>query len=103
MASYATVEKGTIETIVGKEFKIEGGMIATHIAGNLSYPEDAFRVIREEQKRIKPSVGSRIPTIYTLEALKSGTYEIEYQSRFTFGQNKGQVSSADLYHIVVSE
>jgi len=101
MPSYEKIDKGTIEAIVGEKFTIMG-RTPIHMVGELSFPQDAFNLI-DKAKRPARMIGAKDPVVYTLEPLKPGTYDIEYQRiEPKFGENPEQVSYADIYHVIVS-
>lgn len=104
MTEYERIDKGTIDTKVGERFTIKGAA-ATHIDTILSFPEGAFRKVSERKGKLSHNkMGARPKTIYCLEALKSGTYEIEYQrlNPPLAEKNPGQVCEADVYKVNVA-
>ena len=94
------VQKRTIETIVGKTFKIEE-TTPIQYGGRWDNLEGAFEIVDERKRELK-TFGPRFPTIYTIKALKPGEYTIEYQRLSpVFSEHPNEVVGANVYKVIV--
>ncbi len=100
MAKVERTNEGTIETIVGKTFKIEG-TTPIQFGGKLSFLEGAFEIVDERKNELK-TFGPRFPTVYIIKALKPGEFKIEYQQLSpAYSEHPNEVVGANVYKVIV--